>query len=209
MMQRRVHDRFSLDKLSKHRVYTMTNASRFDFQWWQAKNCWRSIVSHFHEGARSISRSVFPIQAANKLIITRNDHIASGIPNLQDQKSLMLRWSLCSWRGTDRVAICFPYKGSWYFDYQKEQQYCYWPTRLTRPKIVDALLMLNFRMGQGAWGSLFAYEASQYPIYEWSQPIAKQITNDARPTIVDAPLTLILPWAYPQFVIIYFGIIYH
>ena len=69
--------------------------------------------------------------------------------------------------------------------------------------------MLNFRMGQGAWGSLFAYEASQYPIYEWSQPIAKQITNDARPKIIDAPLTLILPWAYPQFVIIYFGIIYH
>jgi len=25
----------------------------------------------------------------------------------------------------------------------------------------------------------FAYRASQYPIYEWSQPIAKQITNNA------------------------------
>ena len=48
----------------------------------------------------------------------------------------------------------------------------------------------------------FTYKASQYHIYEWSQLIAKQITNDTRPNIVDAPLTLILPWAYPQYVII-------
>jgi len=41
----------------------------------------------------------------------------------------------------------------------------------------------------------FAYKASQYRIYEWSQPIAKQSTNDARPKIFDSPLTLILPWA--------------
>jgi len=31
----------------------------------------------------------------------------------------------------------------------------------------------------------FAYKASQYRIHEWFQPIATQITNDARPTIVD------------------------
>jgi len=48
----------------------------------------------------------------------------------------------------------------------------------------------------------FAYEASQYCIYEWSQPITTQITNDARPKIVDTLLMLILPWAYPQYVII-------
>jgi len=55
----------------------------------------------------------------------------------------------------------------------------------------------------------FAYKASQYCIYKWSQPIAKQITNDARPKIVSAQLTLILPWAYPQYVTIYFDVIYH
>ena len=36
-----------------------------------------------------------------------------------------------------------------------------------------------------------------------------KITNDARLKIVDAPLTLILPWVYAQYVIIEFGIIYH
>jgi len=48
----------------------------------------------------------------------------------------------------------------------------------------------------------FAQKASLYHIYEWLQPIATQITNDARPEIVDAPLTLILPWVYPQYIII-------
>jgi len=48
----------------------------------------------------------------------------------------------------------------------------------------------------------FAYKASQYLIYEWSQPIATQITHDARLKMVDASLTLILPWAYPRYVII-------
>jgi len=48
----------------------------------------------------------------------------------------------------------------------------------------------------------FAQKASQYHIDEWPQRITTQITNDAQPKIVDAPLTLILPWEYPQYVII-------
>ena len=48
----------------------------------------------------------------------------------------------------------------------------------------------------------FAYAAIQYLIYEWLQPIATQITHDARPKIIDAALILIMPWAYPQYVII-------
>jgi len=47
-----------------------------------------------------------------------------------------------------------------------------------------------------------ANKANKYRIYEWSLPIAQQINKDARPKIVDAPLTLILQWAYPQYVII-------
>jgi len=38
----------------------------------------------------------------------------------------------------------------------------------------------------------FADNASQYRIDESSQPIGTQITNDAGPKIIDAPLTLIL-----------------
>jgi len=63
--------------------------------------------------------------------------------------------------------------------------------------------------GRDREAHFFAYKASQYLIYEWSQPIAKQISNDARPKIVDASLMLILPWAYQQYVIIYYNVIYH
>jgi len=51
----------------------------------------------------------------------------------------------------------------------------------------------------------FTYKASQHHVYEWLQPIT---TNDARPKIVDAHLTLILPCTYPQYCIIQFGIVY-
>jgi len=160
-MQRRVHDCFCLEKVSEHRIYTMTHVSRFDYQWWKAKNCWRSVDTHFHEGARSVSLSVFPIEAANTFNIYRNDHIAFDLRDLQDQKLLTLRWRSISEWGSEHKA------------------------------------------------RTFAYKASQYRICEWSQPFAKQITSDARPKIVDTPLTLILRLAYPQYVIIYFGVLYY
>jgi len=37
----------------------------------------------------------------------------------------------------------------------------------------------------------FAYKSSQYHIYEWPQPMATQVNNDARLKIAEAPLTLI------------------
>jgi len=55
----------------------------------------------------------------------------------------------------------------------------------------------------------FAYKGGQYLIYEWPQPIATQITQDARPKFIDSPLTLILPWVYHTYAIISFGIVYH
>jgi len=153
-MRGSVHDCFGLAKLSQHRIYTITNTSHIDYQWWKAKNHWHSIDAHVHEGARSMLPTFFPIKVANTLIIYRNDHIAFELPDLQNQKSLMLCWcSISEW--------C------------RERE-----------------------------SSSFAYNASQYHIYEWSQPIAMQITNDARTKIVDAPLMLILPCAYPQHAII-------
>jgi len=109
-MQRRVHGHFSLEKLSENRIYTMTNASRFDYQWWMDKNCWRSVDAHFHEGAWSMSLSFFPIEAANTLNIYRNDHIAFDLHYLQDQKSLTLHWRSISERGMECEARSLPMK---------------------------------------------------------------------------------------------------
>jgi len=48
----------------------------------------------------------------------------------------------------------------------------------------------------------FAEKASQYHIDKWPQLITMQITHDAGPKIVEALLTLILPWVYPQYIFI-------
>jgi len=160
-MKRRVHDRFNLEKLSEHHIYTMTDESCFDYQWWKAQDRWHLIDACSHKGARSVLPSYFPIKAANTLIIDMNNHIAFDLPNLQDQISLRLRsLSISEW-GMERDARSI------------------------------------------------AFIPSQCRIHEWSQPIAKQTTNDATPKIVDSPLNLILPCAYPQYVIINFGVIYH
>jgi len=55
----------------------------------------------------------------------------------------------------------------------------------------------------------FAYKCSQKFFYDWLQPIGGVIPPDAWPKIVDAPLTLILPWLYPHYAIIWFGTVHH
>ena len=144
-------------KLSEHRVYPMTNALGFDYQWWNAKNRWCSCDAHFHEGAQSVSLSFFPIKAANTLIIYKNDDITFDLPDLQDQKSLTF----------------------------------------------------NSRIGHRVWRSLYCLKSQ--PIPHWWQGSAdcQADYQQCKTKIVDALLTLILPWAYPWYGVVYFGVIYH
>jgi hypothetical protein len=58
------------------------------------------------------------------------------------------------------------------------------------------------RWGREGIAICFAYKGSQKFLYDWLQPIGGVISQDAWPKIVDAPLTLILPWLYPQYAII-------
>jgi len=55
----------------------------------------------------------------------------------------------------------------------------------------------------------FAYKGGQEFLCDWLQPIGGVISQDAWPKIVDAPLTLILSWLYPQYAIIHFGTVHH
>jgi len=64
------------------------------------------------------------------------------------------------------------------------------------------------------WGRVgftfyFVYKGSKYFVYDYLQPIAHKITQDTGPRIIDAPLTLILPQVYPQYAIIWFGVVHH
>jgi len=65
------------------------------------------------------------------------------------------------------------------------------------------------KWGRGCVALCFAHKASQCHTYEWLQPIAMQIMNDARSDIVDTLWTLRLAWVYPQYVITEFGIVYY
>jgi len=68
------------------------------------------------------------------------------------------------------------------------------PLRLgkMRDRKLLTLHWLSFsRWGRYHVGSSFAFQGGQYLSYDYPQPIATQIIQDARPKIVDAPLTLI------------------
>jgi len=67
------------------------------------------------------------------------------VPRMQDQTSLTLHWHSLSGWGREHVAIILTYKGGQYFDHVKPRLKQFWITRLTRPEIVDAPLMLILR----------------------------------------------------------------
>jgi len=74
-------------------------------------------------------------------------------------------------------------------------------------------LMLRWRSSPW-WGREgiavpFAYKGGLEFLCDWLQPIGGVISQDAWPNIVDAQLTLILPWLYPQYAIIHFGTVHH
>jgi hypothetical protein len=83
-----------------------------------------------------------------------------------------------------------------------------------KPKIHDQeSLTLRWRSfswwGRERFTVSFAYKGSESCVYDYMQPIAPKINQDTWPRIVDAPLTLILPRVYPQYAIIWFGVVHH
>jgi len=57
----------------------------------KAKNRGHSIDPHIQNGAVTVSLSLFPIKAANTLIMHNSEQLTFYLPYLQDQKS----WTLC------------------------------------------------------------------------------------------------------------------
>jgi len=165
-MQRRVHDSFSLEKLSEHHIYTIPDPSHFDCPWWKAKICWHSVDARSHDGAGNVALSLFPIKVSNTMSMNSNNQIASELPDLQDQKLLTLRWCSYSEWGREPVALSSAWKASQYHIYEWRQPITTQITNDARPKLVDAPLMLIFRMGQGVYGSLICLRSQPIP-YLW------------------------------------------
>lgn len=97
------------------------------------------------------------------MYIDSNGHITLWSHILTGQKSLILRWcSFTKW-GREHLAFFFAYKGSQYVDYVLQQLNYISITWRTRPIILDALLTLIFRNGQGV--CLFPFWLSKYRIH--------------------------------------------
>jgi hypothetical protein len=87
---------FCLKRQPKILLWLTTTYQRCDFPGHIPKNCWRSVDTHFHDGAGRVLLSVLPIKAAKNSFL--NDYNLSEVwfPRMHDQTSLMLRWrSFC------------------------------------------------------------------------------------------------------------------
>jgi len=103
--------------------------------------CWRSVW-----GVAVSTHTISPIKAANTSIMDKCHITALGLYKMQHQKLLTLCWHSFSDWGWDHVAFSFAHQGCQYVDYRYQQANGIPMDLLTRPKTVDAPLMLTFRM---------------------------------------------------------------
>ena len=149
-MQLSVHEGFRLQKRSKLSVWTVTATARFYKPWLKAQDRWHSIDSQFHDGAGSVSLSILSIKDGKTSIMCDHNQIVFLLRNLQDWKLLMLHGVWFSRRDTERLTFYFAFKCCQYCCYVEPIQNYFIMTRITRPKIVDTLLTVISKMGQGA-----------------------------------------------------------
>jgi len=76
------------------------------------KNQWRSVDTHFHDGAGRVLKSVLPIKAAKNCFMTDSNLLVVWFPRTHDQKSLTLCWHLFSRWGREHVVIIWPIKAA-------------------------------------------------------------------------------------------------
>jgi len=81
---------------------------------------------------------------------------------MQGQKSLTLRWRSFSRSGSVPVTVSFAFKGNQHYAYAEQWINDFSITWFARQKIIDAPLMLIFRMGQ--WPSHFLLYIELQPI---------------------------------------------
>jgi len=161
------------------------------------------------EAIAQISLGYLPMMAANPSFKGVCDQEPFKLPEMQEHKSLTLLWRSFSRWGRDHVAFSFAYRGCQYFDYVYSL-----PSRVLFPDLLDQKLFTLHWRSFSRWGRVrfafsFLYKGCQHFHYVYSLPNCDFITWLTAPNIIDAPLTLILPWAYPQYTIISSGGIYH
>jgi len=127
-------------------------------QWWsmlESQQSWHSVDSHFEDGARSISLWLLPTKPANNRFMTMCNTSTTRIHIIQDQQSLRHCRRLFSWSGSEGIAISFADKCRQSFGYDLLQPISALISQDAWPKLIDALLTLIFKIGQGGYSNQF------------------------------------------------------
>ena len=132
-------------------------------------------VGNVQEAVTGTSLAYLPIKAANSWSTDVWDQAPDRLPKMDNQKSLMLHW--CSGLGDscNVVGIIFALQGCPYFQYALNRPRLWSISWLTRPKIVDTLLMVIVKMGQGVCRFLFCL--SRWPILRLYKTATKSLFN--------------------------------
>jgi len=135
--------------------------------------------------------ALLPIKAAKHTLVYKNDQVTFYLPEFQDQKSLTPHWRSFLGDSSDVAASIFTYWCSQYNQYPSKRSTNWLLSWQTRPKIVDALLMLNSELHMESVAFSFVCNSSQYNDYRQQRLIHCSITWLTGPKIIDALLTLI------------------
>ena len=107
-----------LQRLPLGRLSITASKSISNYMSFKIKNCWRLVDAHFQNLAETVHLPLMPIQAANTAIILNYYQLSLKLPDLQDQKSLMLHWHSLSRWGNEDILHWFDYTGSHYIVYE-------------------------------------------------------------------------------------------
>jgi len=158
---------------------------------------WHSVDTHFQEGAGSMSLSLLPLKEANISVMTICYQSPIRLPNMQDRKSLMLRWCSFPGWGGERASPFLDFEGGQYI--QKEQ----WHT------IVDILWFtvryLKVTMNTTTWntepeiGPDRSSQTRRNPWvhgYGWMFPLPRRSGSGCRTGLESNwPIFQLRPWA--------------
>jgi len=114
----------------------------WNYRRFETKNHSHCIDTLCQDGAGSVLPFHYPIMAANDSFLNDCNQLPLRLPKMQDQIMLMLHWHLFSWWGREHITIISAHKAGQYFNCVIPQPTQFVMTWLTRPEIVNALLIL-------------------------------------------------------------------
>ena len=130
-------------------VRIRTTKSLINYLPFKTDNCWCSVDAHCQNRAESVALSHLPTKAAYTSFMNGCNQFSLRSTLMQDQTLLTLVGCLVLEWCREPVAFSFAYNCGLYLMYECLHPIATQFTQDARPTIIDGLLTLIFRMGQG------------------------------------------------------------